>query len=91
MSSVILTTEVPEALVERARAVGVPLDAQSLEFIELLEAKIRRQEAFQHLDTIAEKLQSLPAELKPTPEEISAEIRAYWAAQTQKADSGDHP
>jgi hypothetical protein len=71
MSEIEITLKLPSELVERARAVGVQLEAQ-----------IRRLEAARRLQEIAEQLQSLPPELKPTPEEIEGEIRDY---RTEKA------
>jgi len=80
MSDMSITITVPEDLVNRAKAVGVPLDTQSDQIIALLEAQIRKREAAQRLNEIAEQLQALPPDLKPTPEEIEAEIQAYWAS-----------
>ncbi len=79
MSDLQITITLPEELVERARSVGVQLDVQGEQIIALLDAQIRKREAAQNFRRIGEQLQALPSELKPTPEEIEAEIRAYWA------------
>ena len=78
MSDVRIMIELPEALVERAKAVGLQLAAQQNQIIALLEAQICRREAVQRITAIAAQLQSLPPELKPTSEEIEAEIQAHW-------------
>ena len=80
MSDVEITIRLPEALVERARAVGIEIEGQTEQIAAVLEAHIRRREAGQRLSRIAEELQSLPPELKPTPEEIDAEIRELRAS-----------
>jgi hypothetical protein len=79
MSDLEITLKVPADLVERALAVGVNIDQQSDQLIALLEAQIRQREAAQRLDEIGKQLRSLPVEMKPTPEEIEREIKAYWA------------
>jgi len=83
-----ITLKLPAELVERARAVGLVIDQQTEQWVALLEAQIRRREAGLELNAIGAQLQSLPAEMKPSPEEIEAEIRAYWLDQNhfQKYD-----
>lgn len=83
MDGVKVTFELPAELVERAKAVGLEIEAEQEKLIELIEAQIRRREAAADLRALSSELQSLPAEKKPTAEEIAAEIRAYWA---EKAD-----
>ncbi len=87
MSSFTITIEIPEELVERAKKVGVQLEANVEPILALLEDEVRRREAGQRLREIGEQLQALPPELKPTPEEIEAEIRAYWAEKSAKDDA----
>lgn len=87
MSDAQITINLPQELVERARLVGIEIEDQTEPFIELLEAEITRREAGKTLFEIADQLQSLPPELKPTPEEIEAEIRAYWAEAINPQDS----
>lgn len=79
MSDLTITIELPEALVERARSVGMQLETQTDQIITMLEAQIRRREAAKRLTDIAQQLQSLPPDLKPSPQDIEKEIRAHWA------------
>jgi hypothetical protein len=89
MAAMKVMIELPEALVERATAVGLSLDEQPAEYIDYVEAKIRRREAARDLRDIMRDLQALPDELKPTPTEIEAEIRAYWAELRSRDASGE--
>lgn len=82
MDGVKVTFELPAELVERAKAVGLEIEAEQEKLIELLEAQIRRREAATELRAFAREFQSLPPETKPSAEEIAAEIRAYWANQS---------
>lgn len=82
MSDIEITLKLPEALVKRAAAVG--LAVETVFSPDLLEQEIARREAGQYLLDVAEKLQALPAELKPTEEEIKAAIQDFWA---EKANS----
>lgn len=45
--------------------------------VDAIEREISRHEAGKRLQEIAEELQALPAEMKPTVEEIEAEIKAH--------------
>jgi hypothetical protein len=78
----IITIEVPQELVERAKAVGVQFEKQPEQIIALLESQIEKREAAQHLRKIGEALQSLPPILKPSSQEIEAEIHQYWAEKS---------
>jgi len=84
MSDVKITIELPEALVERARTVGMSIEDQTERIVELLEAEIRKKEAGQRLRDIMDQIDALPDEIKPTPDEIEAEINAYRAEQAAK-------
>ncbi|MBC7872125.1 MAG: hypothetical protein H7Y09_14865 [Chitinophagaceae bacterium] len=86
MSDLIITIQLPDALVERAKRAGIQLDTQAEDFITLLESQIRKQESAQALRTIAEQIQALPEELRPSLEEIEAEIEDYWAETEAKAN-----
>jgi hypothetical protein len=79
MSNVKITFELPEELVERAKAVGLQIDDQTESFIALLEDEIERREAGQRLLEIADKLRALPDEMKPTTDEIDETVKSYWA------------
>jgi hypothetical protein len=83
MSDVEITIKLPEELVERARAEGVRLDNVTEDVIELLENRIERKAALRRLLDLADQIDRLPNDLKPTPEEIEAEIRA---ARAERAD-----
>ena len=87
MSNVEITIQLPEELLQRAKNVGVELESQTDQIVELLEAQIWKREAAQSLRQIARQIDALPAESKPTPEEIQAEIQAYWAEQTHDNSS----
>ncbi len=89
MNTVQVMIELPEELIERARTVGLQIETQTDQIVALLEAQITRQQAVMEIRGIARQLQSLPPDLKPTPDEIEAEIDAYWAekvAQTNHTD-----
>ena len=79
MDSVKVTYELPAELVERAKELGIDVENQTNWVIDLVEKQIRKAEAMREFTRIAEALSSLPDEMKPTPEEIQEEIRAYWA------------
>lgn len=76
MTDIEITIKLPEALVKRVEASGLSIEQRTAIIIEALEADLRREAAAQRLAEIAEALRTLPADLKPTPEEIAAEIRA---------------
>jgi hypothetical protein len=83
MSDVEITIRLPEALVKRAKAAGVEIEAQQI--IAVLEQEIRRAEAGRSVLTLMDKIDALPDNVKPTPEEIEAEIRAYRAEKAVRA------
>ncbi|MBE0691404.1 MAG: hypothetical protein IH587_14895 [Anaerolineae bacterium] len=82
MSDIELTIQLPEELVERARAAGIDLSAQSSQFVEWLEAEVARYEAGTRLRQTMDKLWAMND--KPSPEEIEAEIRAARDERTSK-------
>lgn len=75
MEAVKITIELPVALVERARAAGVDIEAKSDMFAETVEREIKRSEAARELMEIAEQLRALPDEDKPSLEEIDEAVR----------------
>lgn len=75
MSAVKITLELPSELVERAKAIGLELETNE-QIIATIEQQIRRKEAFSQLRAISEQLAALPDDIKPSLEEIAAEIRA---------------
>lgn len=87
MSDVAITVKLPSELIERAQRVGLNIEDQAYAITEAVEKEVRRREAGQRLEQIATELRSLPPELKPTPEEIDAEIRAY---RSEKASSSSN-
>jgi hypothetical protein len=90
MADIEIVIKLPQELVERAKAVGVQIEAQSEQIAAVIEAQIRRREAAQQLRQVAEQLHSLPDELKPTADEIDAEIRAYRAEKAAKDNGESH-
>jgi hypothetical protein len=78
MTTVQIVLDVPAELIERARAIGLEPQSNMALWIESLEERIRRREAGRELQQIAAEIQALPPEMRLTPEEIDAEIRAYW-------------
>jgi hypothetical protein len=87
MNTVQVMIELPEELIERARTVGLQIETQTDQIVALLEVQISRQQAVMEIRETARQLQSLPPELKPTPEEIEAEIKAYWAENSTRSTS----
>jgi hypothetical protein len=85
MDSYKLVIEVPSALVERAREVGLELDGQEAMMVAWLETLIRKREAVKRLDVITAKMQAVSPDLKPTPDEIAAEIRAVRGEAADEA------
>ena len=83
MDSVKVTYELPADLVAEAEELGMDVE-QSTVVIEAWWERINQQKAMQRFKDIADKLAALPDELKPTPDEIVAEIRAYREEQLQK-------
>lgn len=82
MADIEFTIQLPEALVERARAAGIDLNEQSAQFVEWLEAEVVRYEAGARLRQTMDKLWAMND--KPTPEEIEAEIRAVREERASK-------
>jgi len=83
MSDLVLTIRVPETLIARANAAGIEinaqLEAQTNKLLQTLEDEVRRAEASQTLLAFMRAAAELPDYDKPSPEEIDAEIRAYYA------------
>jgi len=75
MSAVKILIELPEELVERAKAVGLNIEGQSDAIAEAVEKEIRRLEAGRNLLEIAEQLRAMPDGLKPTQEEIDEAVQ----------------
>ena len=84
MSDIAISIKLPEELVERARAAGIQIEEQTEEFIALVEKQIQRREAGERLIAFSNKLQALPDELKPTPEEIEEIVQAVRAERVTK-------
>jgi hypothetical protein len=89
VSNLTITIELPEELVERAKKIGLELDSQSEQVVALIEAQIQKRESAMRFSEIGRRLQALSANLKLTPEEIEAEIRAY-RAENSVADVSDN-
>lgn len=89
MSDVEITIKLPEKLVERAKAVGIEIEGQREQIAAILETLIRKLEAGQRLRETMATIDSLPDNIKPTPEEIDAEIRAYRAEKTANNSTGN--
>jgi hypothetical protein len=87
MSAIKNFIKLPEELVRRANDEGIEIEEITPEVISLIERRIERKKAFRHLLEIGEQIDQLPDELKPTPEEIEAEIRAYHAEVADKEDA----
>ncbi len=86
MSNLEITFRLPEALIERARALGIDVEAQTEPIIAALEKEIRRKETGQRMRALVAEIDALPDEIKPTPEEIEAEIKAYRAEKKTTAN-----
>ncbi len=82
MSDVEITIKLPEELIQRAKAAGIQIENQTEQIIALLEAQIRKQEASQRLRDIMDQADRLPDDIKPTPAEIDAEVRAHRTGKT---------
>ncbi len=74
MSDIQIAIQLPEELVERAKAAGLEITSVTPDFIALLEARLQRKEGWQNLIKSAEKLQG-----SLTPEEIEEELAAAKA------------
>lgn len=79
MSDLEITLKMPEDVIQRARALGIDVEGRADQFTALLEKEIRLKEAGQRLRETLAEIDALPDEIKPTPEEIDTEIRAYRA------------
>jgi predicted Zn-dependent protease with MMP-like domain len=84
MAAVKIFIELPEELVERAKDEGIEIEEVTPEIISFLERRIERKKAFRQLLEIGEQIDQLPDELKPTPEDIAAEIHAYHRENVDK-------
>lgn len=87
MSVARITIELPAELVERAKAANVPLDNVTANVIDFVEKQIEQQEAIQYFFDAADALSSLPAEEKPTDEEIIEEVRQVRREQAAQRES----
>jgi hypothetical protein len=88
MAQVRILVDLPESLVERANTLGLHIERDSQQLLELIERQIQRLEAAEEIRRMAEALHAQPD--KPTPEEIEEEIRAYWEEQKiQHEGSGE--
>ncbi len=85
MTTVQVILNVPSELIERAKAAGLELQMDNDQWIEFIEDRIRRREAGRELKQIAREIQSLPASLRPSPDDIEAEIQMYRAEKAQKS------
>ena len=74
MADLEVVIKLPEALVERAKAVGLQLDEQTDEIIALLESRIRRQEADQALHVSAIDIENQLAAMAADPD-VQREIK----------------
>ncbi len=79
MSDLEITLKLPENVIQRARALGIDVEGQADQFTAVLEKEIRLKEAGQRMRDLVAEIDALPDDIKPTPEEIDAEIRAYRA------------
>ena len=77
-----ITLRLPEALVERARIAGIAVETLTSDLIDLLEQKINRKIAWQHLTEIAAQFQGSFSEA-----EIEAELAAAKAERLSHAPS----
>ena len=81
MSDKPVVLDVPEDLLLRAQAAHVDIRRV---FIDAVEKEVRLAHGVQEMREIAQAIQALPDEMKPTPEEIDAEIKAYRREQAAK-------
>lgn len=86
MSDLEITLKLPEELIQRARALGIDVEDKTDQFIALLETEIRRKEAGQKMRDLVAQIDALPDDIKPTPEEIEAEIRVYRAEKKARSN-----
>lgn len=82
MSDIQIAIQLPEELVERARAAGLEIESITPDFIALLEERLKRKESWQNLINTAEKLQG-----SLTPEEIEAELANAKAERIASTDT----
>jgi hypothetical protein len=71
--------DIPDSLVERAASVGIELDDSLVHAA--LEERIQKVEAIARIRSTAARLQALPDAVKPSPDDIAAEISAYRRKQ----------
>jgi hypothetical protein len=82
-----ITLDVPDELIERAEAVGLSLEAETVRWVDYLETDIRQREAARHLLDIAQRMDSLPDDEKTSPDEIKAAVKQA-RAELRKHDTG---
>ena len=81
MSDVQIAIQLPEELVERAKAAGLEIASITSDFIALLEERLKRREGWQELINATEKLQG-----SLTAEEIEAELASAKAERIASAN-----
>lgn len=86
MSDVEITIRLPEALMQRARNVGLRVEDQLQIFADAVEKEIRRLEAGRELQAISREIGALPEEDAMTMDEINEEIRAYRREKREKRE-----
>lgn len=93
MSDLVVEIRLPESLVKRAKAAGieieVQIESQTERLIAALEKQIERAESAQSIVELMDKIDALPEIIKPTPEEIEAEIRAYRKSRASHSESNE--
>lgn len=82
MSDVQIAIQLPEELVERAKAAGLEIESITPDVIALLEDRLKRREGWQNLVNTAEKLQG-----SLTEEEIEAELAAAKAERITSSNT----
>ncbi len=88
MSDVEITIRLPEALVQRAKDIGLRVEDQSQLFADAVEKEISRLEVGLGLQAISREIGALPEEDAMTMEEINEEIRAYRREKREKRERG---
>jgi hypothetical protein len=82
-----ITLDVPDELVQRAEALGIALVGKASPWVDYLETEIRRREAALDLLDIARRLDTLPDEWKPSPDEIQGAVKQARAELRAKSDN----
>lgn len=86
MNSVKVTYELPAELVAEAEELGMNVAVETKVVVEAWRERIRKRRAMREMQAFMNDLQSLPDAEKPMPDEIQAEINAYWAEK-----KNEHP